>query len=298
MLAVWMGRLHELLKAAAADPSPQRLLGAWAAVSLAPLTLVVPMTVVCLGAALLPAGWAAAVILGGVATNTALSWGLARTFIGRRLERWLEARGGRLAAVREGARRAPLTWAILSRFLPAPFSAVPMALAATGVGLGTTVLGSLIGMAPWTLVYIWVVWAGRIDSVGAIGQAVTLVVLMGLLLNWARGRALAAASPPAPPPPLPRLSPRQPGRPVLLLNTLQGQAHSDEARADLAAWRDRLGFEVDEQPLEGAPLAWRERYQHHAPVAFFEGRELFNFKMDENALKLRLRQWREGKEDR
>jgi|GEM_PF-2588371 uncharacterized membrane protein YdjX (TVP38/TMEM64 family) len=296
MLDQLLSGLHGLLKAAAEDPSPARLLAAWGLVSLAPLALVVPMTAVCLGAALLPAGWAALVILGGVAANTALSWGLARTLFGRRWEAWLEARGGRLAAVRAGAQRSPLKWAILSRYLPAPFSAVPMALAATGVGFWTTVLGSLIGMAPWTAIYIWVVRAGREGSVGAIGQALALVVLMGLFLNWVRGRLLAApaGAPEAPAAPaLPRLQPRQPGLPVVLLYTLQGQAHNDEARADLAGWRDALGFEVDEQPLELAEAVRRERYQHHAPVAFFDGQELFNFKMDENLLKVRLQAWRE-----
>ncbi len=35
------------------------------------------------------------------------------------------------------------------------------------------------------------------------------------------------------------------------------------------------------------------RYQNHAPVALFEGEALFNFKMDENLLALRLRAWRD-----
>jgi hypothetical protein len=85
---------------------------------------------------------------------------------------------------------------------------------------------------------------------------------------------------------------------VVQLYTLQDSVHNEEARADLASWRDALGYEVDEQPLEAADAAWRERYQHHAPVAFFQGQELFNFKMDENALRWRLERWRQQGEGR
>jgi hypothetical protein len=210
------------------------------------------------------------------------------------MESWLEARGGRLGAVREGARREPLKWAILSRFLPVPFSAVPMALASTGVGLGVTVVGSLIGMAPWTCVYIWVVRAGREGSVAAIGQALTAVALLWILVSWARRRLLAAppeepalAAPAAP------LTPRREDAPRVTLLTLPDQV-SLEARAELAAWRDSLDFEVEETVLdERSDPGLRLRYQNHAPVAIFEGEALFNFKMDENLLALRLRAWRE-----
>ena len=293
-MAALLQSFQAFLRSAAADPSPWQLLAAWLGVGLAPLALVVPMTAVCLAAAVLPAGWAALVILGGVALNTALSWGLARTFFGRRMEAWLEARGGRLGAVREGARREPLKWAILSRFLPVPFSAVPMALASTGVGLGTAVLGSLIGMAPWTCVYIWVVRAGREGSMAAVGQAMTAVALLWLLMAWARRRLTAvSAEPEALAAPVEPLKPRRAGAPLVTLLTLPDQV-SLEARAELAAWREGLDFEVEETVLdERSDPALRLRYQNHAPVAIFEGEALFNFKMDENMLALRLRAWRQ-----
>jgi uncharacterized membrane protein YdjX (TVP38/TMEM64 family) len=293
-MAELLHRFQEFLRSAAAAPAPWQLLAAWLGVGLAPLALVVPMTAVCLAAAVLPAGWAALVILGGVALNTALSWGLSRTLFGRRMERWLESRGGRLGALREGARREPLKWAILSRYLPVPFSAVPMALASTGVGLGVTVLGSVIGMAPWACVYIWVVRAGREGSVAAIGQAVTAVALLWILMAWARRRLFAgpAAEPPVEAPAEP-LTPRRAGAPLVTLLTLPDQV-SLEARAELAAWRGPLDFEVQETVLDDrCDPGLRLRYQNHAPVAIFEGEALFNFKMDENLLALRLRAWRD-----
>jgi uncharacterized membrane protein YdjX (TVP38/TMEM64 family) len=293
-MAQLLQSFQTFLRSASADPAPWQLLAAWLGVGLAPLALVVPMTAVCLAAAVLPAGWAALVILGGVALNTAISWGLARTLFGRRLETWLEAKGGRLGAVREGARREPLKWAILSRYLPVPFSAVPMALASTGVGLGVTVLGSIVGMAPWTCVYIWVVRAGREGSLAAIGQAAAAVVLLWVLMTWARRRLLAApAAEPALAVPADPLTPRRDGAPLVTLLTLPDQV-SLEARAELAAWRGPLDFEVQETVLDDrADPGLRQRYQNHAPVAIFEGEALFNFKMDENLLALRLRAWRD-----
>ncbi len=243
LMAPLLQGFQAFLRSAAAAPSPWQLLAAWLGVGLAPLALVVPMTAVCLAAAVLPAGWAALVILGGVALNTALSWGLARTLFGRRLEAWLESRGGRLGAVREGARREPLKWAILSRFLPVPFSAVPMALASTGVGLGTAVLGSLIGMAPWTCVYIRVVRAGREGSVAAIGQAVTAVALLWILMAWARRRlAGGPAAEPAPAAPAEPLKPRRAGAPLVTLLTLPDQGPSLEARARAGRLAGAPGF--------------------------------------------------------
>lgn len=296
MMDTLLRSFRDLLAQASADPTPGRLLVAWLGVTLAPLALVVPMTAVCLAAALLPAPWAAAVILGGVAANTALSWGLARTLFGHRLEAWMEGRGGRLASLRQGARRRPLQWAVLSRFLPVPFSAVPMVLASTGVGLGLTVLGSVIGMAPWTGVYIWVVRAGREGSLSSIGQAAAAVVLLVLLVSWARHRAQAPAEggAQAVPEPLGLLTPRQADRPVVLLYTDPGAEPglTQDARVDLAQWRDALGFEVEELPLDRGPEELRRRYGNHAPVAFLDGQELFNFKMDEHLLKVRLDEWR------
>ena len=58
--------------------------------------------------------------------------------------------------------------------------------------------------------------------------------------------------------------------------------------------RDPLGFEVQEISVgEGAPEPLVKAYADHAPVAIFDGNKLFNFQMDENVLKVRLREWRE-----
>ena len=41
-----------------------------------------------------------------------------------------------------------------------------------------------------------------------------------------------------------------------------------------------------------ADPALLQRYEDHAPVAVFDGHKLFNFKMDENVLAVRLQDWR------
>ncbi|HXC64659.1 MAG TPA: hypothetical protein VNZ67_09885, partial [bacterium] len=140
----------------------------------------------------------------------------------------------------------------------------------------------------------WVVRAGREGSVAAIGQAVTAVALLWILMAWARRRLFAgpAAEPPVEAPAEP-LTPRRAGAPLVTLLTLPDQV-SLEARAELAAWRGPLDFEVQETVLDDrCDPGLRLRYQNHAPVAIFEGEALFNFKMDENLLALRLRAWRD-----
>lgn len=282
-----LANLSQALQAVAAHPDPAALGLAVLLIALLGMTLVVPMTVVCVGtAAVLPNALGAAVILAGLLLNTLMSWSLARTVFGARLEAWLERRGGRLGAIRDGARRDGLKWAILCRFIPAPFLAAPMVLASSGVGLGTTLLGSLIGMTPWTLAFVWVARAGRQGSLGAIGSALGGLVLVYLGTAWLRQRALAV-------PVLARLSPRHPEAPLVTLYTLPGHELSDEARLELAGLRERLGFEVLEVLLDasaGAELL--QRYEDHAPVAVFDGHKLFNFKMDENVLAVRLEAWR------
>jgi hypothetical protein len=247
------------------------------------------MSLLCLLVATAFKPWLAGpLIMTGLLLNTAFAWGLARTVFGARLEAWLERRGGALGAIREGARREPLKWAILARFIPAPYMAQPMVLASTGVGLGTTVLGSFIGMSPWTAAYVWAGQAGRQGSLGGLAKAAAALVLVYALAIWLRKRALAQAAPA-----LERLRPRGPGRPTLKLYTVPGHDLSDEARRELAQLRDRLDFEVDEEPLgEGSDPALRAAYEDHAPVATFDGHKLFNFKMDENVLALRLDAWR------
>lgn len=285
-VAAWMHALHSSLANAAQEPSAGSLALAAALVTVLPLSAVVPMTLICLAvAAALPPLTAAAVILTGVAVNTVIAWSLARSVFGARIEGWLKRRGGWLAALREGARSQPLKWALLSRYLPAPFIAAPMVLSSTGVGLGTTLLGSLLGMLPWTLVYVYVVRAGREDSVTGIGRALGALALAYLALLLLRSRMKQRLHPPLGP-----LKARRQGGPLILLYTLPGQELSDDARAELAGLRDSLGFEVEETSLdsEGVRGGALERYRDHAPVALLNGERLFNYQVDRNLLRHRL----------
>lgn len=266
------------------QPSAATLALAAALVGLLPLALVVPMTLVCLAVAhLLPPAEAAAAILGGVAINTCLSWGLARTVFGARVEAWLERRGGGFAALRAGARRSPLKWAFLGRYVPAPFALAPMVLASAGVGLGATLLGSLLGMLPWTLAYIHFAPAGGEASLARLGRGALGLLLAFALAAWLRRRAQGAAAADGEP-----LRPRRGDRPLVRLYSLPGQALSLEARAELGALREELGFEVEELVLDGSEPEAASRYRDHAPVALLGAERLFNYKMDENVLRRRL----------
>ncbi|MGH7442753.1 MAG: VTT domain-containing protein, partial [bacterium] len=173
---------QQTLKVAKGGPSSTSVLAAFAVVALLPLAWVVPMTLLCLVvAARLPPWPAVGVIMAGAAVNTAFAWGLARGAFGARVQNWLSARGGWLGAVAAGARREPLKWAFLARYVPAPFVAAPMVLSTAGVGLGTTLAGTLLGMAPWTAVYVYAAHAGRQDSVRGFGRA-ALALLLGYVL--------------------------------------------------------------------------------------------------------------------
>jgi uncharacterized membrane protein YdjX (TVP38/TMEM64 family) len=286
-VASWMHALHASLAGAALQPSAGSLALAVALVTVLPLSGVVPMTLICLAvAASLPPLTAAGVILSGVAGNTLIAWSLARTVFGARIEGWLKRRGGWMAALREGARSQPLKWALLSRYAPLPFVAAPMVLSSTGVGLGTTLLGSVLGMLPWTGIYLYVVRAGREDSVDGIGRALGVLVLfyLGLLVLRRRMRTAPADGARGP------LKARREGTPLLRLYTLPGQELSDDARAELAGLRDSLGFEVEETSLDadGVRGGELERYRDHAPVALLDGERLFNYQVDRNVLRRRL----------
>lgn len=290
--ATLMHALQGSLRAAEAEPTAGSLAVAVIFVALLPLALIVPMSLVCLAvAARLPPAAAAAVILSGAGANTVIAWTLARTVFGSRLEGWLERRGGWLGSVRDGARREPLKWAFLSRYVPAPFVAAPMVLSSTGVGLGTTVFGGLLGMVPWTALYVYAAHAGRQNSLAGLSRAIAVLVLGYTVLRLLRRRLGARAAPDQGP-----LKPRAVGRPVIRLYTIPGQDLSDDARRDLASLRDTLGFEVDESPISPAETGPDARFRDHAPVALLGGERLFNYQMDENALKERLRRLGPAKE--
>lgn len=281
-------RFSRILDAAALHPEPGALLGVALLMGLLPFALV-PMSVLSLLAAMaFPAPVAAPVIMAGLLLNTGISWGVARTVFGARLEAWLERRGGALAAIRRGARQNGLKWAILARYVPVPFVTQPMVLASTGVGLGTTLLGTFIGMSPWVGAYVWVARAGRQGSLRGLGFAGLGLVGAYALAAWLRWRFTRNIATEAGP-----LTPRDPLRPLLRLYTVPGQELSDEARQELVELRERLEFEVEETPLgPGVDEGLRSAYEDHAPVAFFDGHKLFSFKMDENVLRVRLDEWR------
>jgi uncharacterized membrane protein YdjX (TVP38/TMEM64 family) len=290
--ATLMHGLQGSLRAAEAEPTAGSLALAVAFVALLPLALIVPMSLICLAvAAKLPPLAAAAVILAGAEANTVIAWTLARTVFGSRLEAWLERRGGWIGSVRDGARREPLKWAFFARYMPAPFIAVPMVLSSAGVGLGTTVLGGLLGMLPWTALYVYVAHAGRQSSVAGITRAVAILILGVVLLRLLRLRFKARPAAESGP-----LKPRADGPPLIRLYTIPGQDLSDDARRDLAALRDALGFEVDESPISPGETGPDARYRDHAPVAMLGGERLFNYQMDENALRERLRRLGPAKE--
>lgn len=293
--SAWVARMRDsfsaLLQAAALHPSFLNLTGVVAGMALLPFSLI-PMSVLCLlAAAAFPPALAWGVIMLGVSLNTALAWWLARTVAGARIERWLERRGGQLAQLRRSAREAGLKWAILCRYVPAPFIVQPMVLASAGTGLGTTVLGTAIGMLPWSLVYLWMARAGKEGSLQHLGLAGAVLALIYAIKLWLR---LRVEAPPLPPPG--PLRPRREDAPRLLLYTVPDHTPSDEARAELVRLRDSLDFEVEEHSLgEGADPALRRAYEDHAPVLVMDGERLFNFQMDENVLRVRLeRRRREG----
>lgn len=280
-----VAKFSAVLQQASLDPAPGRLALVILLLGLLPFAFA-PMSLLALAAATAFSPLVAApVIMAGLLLNTALSWGVARTVFGARLEAWLERRGGALGAIRNGARREGLKWSILCRYVPAPYVAQPMVLASTGVGLGTTVLGSFIGMSPWVGAYVWVARAGRQGSLAALGRA-GLGLTAAYVLAFILRKRFASAPEPA------LLSPRDPAKPCLTLYTVPGHELSDEARRELAELRERLHFEVEEQSLgPAADPELRELYEDHAPVALFDGHKLFNFKMDENVLRVRLAEW-------
>lgn len=178
MLVALVQPLQAMLVQAAQDPTPTKLLLVIGILAVIPFTMVVPMTAACLVAgALLPAHLAPWVIIAGLLLNTLISWSVARTVFGRRIERWIEKRGGALAVLRLHAKEGGFKWTVISRFIPAPFFGAPMVLASAGVPLRTVLAGTAVTMLPWSFVYAWAGRAGREGSLKSLGLA-ALVVLM------------------------------------------------------------------------------------------------------------------------
>jgi uncharacterized membrane protein YdjX (TVP38/TMEM64 family) len=183
--------LQEMLRQAAVDPTPSKLVVVVIILAVMPFSIVVPMSATCLLAgALLPGYLAPPVILCGLLLNTILAWSMARTVFGRRIEAWVEARGGALAAVRAHAKEGGIKWTIVGRCIPAPFVGPPMVLASAGVPLRQVLAGTAIAMTPWSFAYAWAGRAGAQGSLKSLALAVLLVVLLFTVLVRLRRRFL------------------------------------------------------------------------------------------------------------
>jgi uncharacterized membrane protein YdjX (TVP38/TMEM64 family) len=201
--------LQRMLQAAAQDPSPLRLLLVVLILALMPFSIVVPMTASCLLAgALLPAWLAPWVILTGLLLNTVLSWSLARSVVGSRVEAWIERRGGALATVRRHAREGGIKWTFMARFIPAPFISPPIVLASAGVPLGQVLSGTALAMLPWSFAYAWAGRAGRQGSLKSMALAATAFVFILAVAALLRRRVLGGveAADQRNPSPKPRVS--------------------------------------------------------------------------------------------
>lgn len=186
--------VQDLLQRAALDGSPGSLLLVVLILGVLPFSVVVPMTVGSLLAGFfLPPRIAPPIILAGMLLNTLLAWTIARTVFGRRLEAWIEKRGGALGNLRLAAQKAPFKWSLLSRFIPAPFVAAPMVLASAGVSLGQVLGATALVMTPWSFAYSWAGRAGREGSVKSMGLAALGLVAIILLSSWAYRRYVVPA---------------------------------------------------------------------------------------------------------
>jgi uncharacterized membrane protein YdjX (TVP38/TMEM64 family) len=193
-VAAWMQPVQDLLRKAALDPTPGSLLLMVLILGVMPFSVVVPMTAgSVIAGALLPARVAPPVILAGMLLNTLLSWSIARTVFGRRLEAWIEKRGGALGHLRLAAKRSPFKWAFFSRFIPAPFVAAPMVLASAGVSLGYVLLATAVVMTPWSFAYAWAGRESREGSLGSLALAGLAAAALALLGTWVYRRFVAPA---------------------------------------------------------------------------------------------------------
>jgi len=180
----------------------------------------------------------------GVVAGTPIVWfaanlgAVAAFLLGRTLARdWVAARiagNARFAAIDRAVGRQGLRIVLLTRLSPVfPFNLLNYAFGVTGVGLRDYVLGSLVGMLPGTVMYVYLgslitnlteLASGR--AAGGSAQQVFyfsgLIVTVGVTLYVTRvaRRALAEATGNAHPAPLARAAlapaPQDTGRPLVL----------------------------------------------------------------------------------
>ena len=189
-----MDPAQELLRNAAVDPTPGSLALMVLVLGLIPFSIIVPMTACSVFAgAILPGSLGPPVILGGMLLNTVISWTIARTVFGRRLEAWIEKRGGPLGQLRANAKKAPFKWSFFSRFIPSPFALAPMVLASAGVSLSRVFWATALVMTPWSFAYSWAGRESREGSLGSLAAAGLGVVAISALTVWAYRRFVQPA---------------------------------------------------------------------------------------------------------
>lgn len=161
---------------------------------------------------------ALSVLVGAVAgfpagLAVALSGGLLGGLAGFSLSRWLgreaatRLAGARLAAVDRMVSERGFASVLAARIMPmAPFVFVSYAAGLSGVRLGPYVLGTALGLVPWSVLYVGIgasvtsigSWATLVDVVLPIGAAVALA-LLGVGFWWRRRRHRLTQSPPTRP---------------------------------------------------------------------------------------------------
>lgn len=288
-----LGQATTALQAAVAAEGPYKELTLTLLIALLPFVMV-PITALLLSAAiLLPpmAGFRA--ILFGSAINTALSYFVGRTWGEEAIRLFGLERFKFMEKLRQGARRHGFKLALLSRIMPVPFCLPAMAAAMVGIRFNDMLGGSTLMMLPWAILYAFFSEAIRQGQLKLAAPILAGIVLLSLGLAWLRNRGSLDASGGASALPEELLQPQEPPLgPELTLYTLPGLAACEEARRELRRLRPLLKFEVREFDLRDQPQLL-EAYQDLVPLLFHGSKRLFSFQIDENALELHLRNWRD-----
>jgi len=245
----------------------------------------VPITVVLLTAAMiLPPLPAVAAIMLGSGLNTVLSYGIGRIW-GREAIRWMGLERFKLMQVlRDGAREHGLKMAVISRYMPVPFCLPGLAAAVLGIGFWEMLLGSLMMMLPWAVLYVFFSESLRRGDFRYLAPVLGIFAILIAATWWLRRKGTLNDGMPEG-----LLQPQSPALgPELTLYTLPDQEACDDARRELWKLRSRFNFEVREIDLSQDPKLLAQ-YQDLAPLVFLGERRLFSFQVDENALEIYLK---------